>query len=182
MAIFLKKRPTKFFLPLYRRNMKISKEAWVAANATVLGHVEIEKEASIWFQAVLRAEQAKIKIEEGSNIQDHCVVHCSPGYDTIVEKGCTIGHGAILHGCHIEENVLVGMGAIVLNGARIAKNSIVAAGALVPQNKTFEEGVLILGSPAKAVRKLSEEEIEANKESAQEYIEMAKCYKADPMV
>ncbi len=159
--------------------MKINDNAWIAPNATIKGNVEIEANASIWFQSVLRAEHAKILIKKESNIQDHCIIHCDEGYDTIVSEGCTVGHGAILHGCTIEKNTLIGMGAIVLNGAKIKKNSIVAAGSLVPQNKEYEEGMLILGSPAKAIRKLTPEEIEANALSAAEYAELAKAYKKD---
>ena len=118
----------------------------------------------------------KIVIKKGTNIQENAVVHVDDDYETIIGEGVTVGHGAIVHGCTISDNVLIGMGSIILNGAKIGKNSIVGAGALVTQNKEFEEGVLILGNPAKAVRKLKQEEIDSIKESAKHYISLSKEY------
>lgn len=158
--------------------MHINTNAWIAPDACVKGHVEIESGASVWFQTVIRSEHANIRIGKNTNIQDRCVLHTDAHYDTIVEEGCTIGHGAILHGCHVHKNTLIGMGAIVLNGADIGKNSIVGAGSLVTSGKRFEEGMLIMGSPARAVRSLTEEEIEANRQNAAEYVALAAEYKA----
>lgn len=156
--------------------MYINQKAWIAPDATIRGNVDIEQNVSVWFQTVIRSEHAKVTIKENSNIQDRCVIHTDENYDTVIEKGCTIGHGAILHGCHVGENSLIGMGSIVLNGASIGKNSMVGAGSLVTQNKHFEDGMLIMGTPAKAIRPLTSEEIEANRKSASEYVELSKQY------
>jgi carbonic anhydrase/acetyltransferase-like protein (isoleucine patch superfamily) len=122
---------------------------------------------------VVRGDQAPISVDENSNIQDNCVVHVSKNYPVKIGKNVSIGHGAIIHGCTIEDNVLVGMGAIILNGAKISKNCLVGAGALVTENKEFPEGSLIIGSPAKAVRQLTEEQIKGIQENADEYIHLA---------
>ena len=133
----------------------INENAYVSESVDIIGDVKVEENVSIWFGARLRADMNKIVIGANSNIQENAVVHVDIESPVIIGKNVTIGHSAIIHGCNISNNVLVGMGSIILNNAKISKNSIVGAGALVTQGKEFEEGVLILGNPAKAVRKLS---------------------------
>ena len=141
----------------------INENAYVSESVDIIGDVKVEENVSIWFGARLRADMNKIVIGANSNIQENAVVHVDIESPVIIGENVTIGHSAIIHGCNISNNVLVGMGSIILNNAKISKNSIVGAGALVTQGKEFEEGVLILGNPAKAVRKLSEEEIKSIK-------------------
>ncbi len=128
---------------------------WIAPGAHVIGKVRIEEGASIWFGAVLRGDLEEILVGEGSNIQDGAVLHTDPGYPLTISPHCTIGHRAILHGCTIGENTLIGMGATLLNGAKIGRNSIVGANALVTEGKEFPDASLIVGCPAKLVRALS---------------------------
>ena len=149
----------------------INENAYVSESVDIIGDVKVEENVSIWFGARLRADMNKIVIGANSNIQENAVVHVDIESPVIIGENVTIGHSAIIHGCNISNNVLVGMGSIILNNAKISKNSIVGAGALVTQGKEFEEGVLILGNPAKAVRKLSEEEIKSIKRSADNYVE-----------
>lgn len=155
----------------------INENAYVSESVDIIGDVKVEENVSIWFGARLRADMNKIVIGANSNIQENAVVHVDIESPVIIGKNVTIGHSAIIHGCNISNNVLVGMGSIILNNAKISKNSIVGAGALVTQGKEFEEGVLILGNPAKAVRKLSEEEIKSIKRSADNYVALSKKYK-----
>ena len=155
----------------------IDDDVYISETAVIIGDVTINKEANVWFGAVIRGDEGAITIGEGTNIQENSVVHVDYGYDVSIGKGCTIGHGAIVHGCNIANNVLVGMGAIILNGAKIGNNTIIGAGSLITQNKEFEDGVLIIGNPAKAIRKLTEEEIESNKKSYLNYIELSKEFK-----
>ena len=132
------------------------------------------REVNIWYNAVLRGDDGAIVVGEGTNIQDCAVLH----EETTVGRGCTIGHGAIVHGCTVGDNTLVGMGAIILNGARVGSNCIVGAGALVTGKMDAPDGMMILGSPAKVVRPLTEAEIESNRASAQGYLEAARRYRA----
>ena len=155
----------------------INENAYVSESVDIIGDVKVEENVSIWFGARLRADMNKIVIGANSNIQENAVVHVDIESPVIIGENVTIGHSDIIHGCNISNNVLVGMGSIILNNAKISKNSIVGAGALVTQGKEFEEGVLILGNPAKAVRKLSEEEIKSIKRSADNYVALSKKYK-----
>ena len=155
----------------------INENAYVSESVDIIGDVKVEENVSIWFGARLRADMNMIVIGANSNIQENAVVHVDIESPVIIGENVTIGHSAIIHGCNISNNVLVGMGSIILNNAKISKNSIVGAGALVTQGKEFEEGVLILGNPAKAVRKLSEEEIKSIKRSADNYVALSKKYK-----
>lgn len=147
----------------------IAGDAFVAKNATVMGDVTLGAETSVYFGAVLRAEEAAITIGRGTNIQDNCVLHVDEGAPMSIGEGCTIGHGAILHGCTIGDNTLIGMGAIVLNHAQIGQNCLIAAGALVTQGAVIPDGSLVIGSPAKVKRPLTEEEIAGNRDSAEHY-------------
>lgn len=154
----------------------IDDSAFVAETADIIGDVTIEKNASIWYKAVLRGDDSKIIIGENSNVQDGTIVHC--GYDepVIIGKNVTIGHAAIIHGCKIGDNSLIGMGSTILDNAEIGEFTMVGAGSLVT-GKKFPSGVLLLGSPAKVVRELTEEERESLKKSALYYVEIGKKHK-----
>lgn len=152
---------------MIHRSVKIFEGAIVTKN------VEIDEKSSVWFNAVLRGDIEPIKVGKSSNVQDNCVLHSSADHPLEVGDFVSVGHSAVLHGCKVEENSLIGMNATVLNGAVIMKNSMVGAGALVTEGREFPEGSLILGVPAKAVRKLSEEEIKGIKDNAVHYVEMA---------
>jgi len=155
----------------------IDPSAFVAPGATVLGDVTIGADCGVFFGAVIRAEQDAVTIAADTNIQDNCVLHVDKGFPLTVGPGCTVGHGAILHGCTVGENTLIGMGAIVLNGAVIGRNCIVGAGALVPQNAVIPDGSLVIGCPAKVRRSVTEEDIAANRRSAAFYVEEGRKYK-----
>lgn len=147
---------------------------YIAQSADITGDVKLEKDSSVWYQAVLRADHDSISVGRGTNIQDGCVLHVDEGYPVQIGEYVTVGHGAILHGCSVGNNSLIGMGAIVLNGAVVGKNCIIGAGALVTQGTVIPDGMMALGSPAKVRRPLSEEEIRENEKSAMDYIACAK--------
>jgi carbonic anhydrase/acetyltransferase-like protein (isoleucine patch superfamily) len=129
---------------------------YLAPDAVLIGRVRIEAGASIWFTAVLRGDNEWISVGADSNVQDGCVLHTDPGFPLTIGAGCTIGHRAVLHGCTIGGNSLVGMGAVLLNGAKIGGNCVVGAGALVTEGKTFPDNSLIVGAPARSIRTLDE--------------------------
>lgn len=141
--------------------------------AKVIGDVTLADNVSVWHNAVIRADHEPISIGENSNVQDNCVLHVSKNHPVKVGKNVSIGHNATVHGCTIDDDVLIGMGSTILNGAHIPKNCLVGAGSLITENKTFPENSLIIGSPAKAVRELKEEEIKSIKENADEYVHLA---------
>ncbi len=155
----------------------IHPSVFVAPGAFVLGDVTLSEGSSVFFGAVIRSEYTSITVGRNSNIQDNCVLHTDPRQPLVIGQDVTVGHGAILHSCTIGDNSLIGMGAIVLNGACIGSNCIVAAGALIPQNAVIPDGSLVMGSPGKVRRPLTAEEIEANRRSAQGYVEKAAAYK-----
>jgi len=137
---------------------ELDQDSWVAASADVIGKVRLSRAASIWFGAVLRGDNEYISIGEGSNVQDGCVLHTDVGAPLNISRNCTIGHKAILHGCSIGEQSLIGMGAIVLNRAIIGARCLIGAHALIPEGKIIPDGSLVLGAPGKVARVLSEEE------------------------
>lgn len=145
--------------------------SWVAPDASLIGRIRLGRNVGIWFGAVLRGDNEPIEIGEDSNVQEQTVMHTDLGFPLKVGKGCTIGHRALLHGCTVGDNSLIGMGAIVLNGARIGANSLVGAGALVTEGKHFPDGSLIVGSPARVVRALDEAAIAGLRASAHHYVE-----------
>lgn len=153
---------------------RLSPQALMAENATAIGDVTAGPGASLWYGAVLRADQAPITVGEGSNIQDNAVVHVSPGFPAAIGKNVTVGHGAIVHGATVEDECIIGMGAILLNGCVIGKGSLVAAGALVTQGKVIPPGSLVMGSPAKVVRALTAQELAGGMASARTYLELAR--------
>ncbi len=146
---------------------------FIAPSADVVGDVVMGACSSIWYQAVLRGDGDPIRIGRCSNIQDGCILHTDKGYPIVIGDYVTIGHGAIIHGCTIGDNTLIGMGAIILNGAEIGKNCLIGAGALVTQGVKIPDGMMVLGSPAKVRRVLTSEEIEKNREAAEEYLNLS---------
>ena len=148
----------------------MAKTVYIAPDAVVTGDVVLEDKVNIWYGAVLRGDSGTITVGEGTNIQDRCILH----ERTTLGKNCTVGHGAIVHGCTIGDNTLVGMGAILLNGAVIGNNCIIGAGALVTGKIQAPDGSVILGSPAKVVKAATPEQIADNQHSAEHYIELAK--------
>ncbi|WP_424833652.1 gamma carbonic anhydrase family protein [Ruegeria sp.] len=145
---------TVYALGAYRP--QLHEDTWVAPDANLIGRVVMEQGSSVWFGSTIRAEHEEIRIGEGSNVQENCVMHIDPGYPLTIGRNCTIGHKVMLHGCTIGENTLIGMGAIVLNGAKIGKNCLIGAGALITEGKEIPDNSLVMGSPGKVVRQLDE--------------------------
>ncbi|MDX1403069.1 MAG: gamma carbonic anhydrase family protein [Woeseiaceae bacterium] len=152
---------------------------FVADTAAVIGRVKLGSCASIWFNAVVRGDNEWIVIGDRSNVQDGSVLHADEGVPLTLGKDVTVGHKAMLHGCTIGDNSLIGIGSIVLNHAKVGRNCIVGANSLLTENKEFPDGVLILGSPAKVLRELTDEEIRYNAWSAEHYVENARRFSAD---
>ncbi len=156
----------------------IHPSAFVAPGAVVRGEVHLAENSSVFYNAVLRGDRAPISIGEGTNIQDNCVVHVEYDLPVTVGKNVTVGHGAILHGCTIGDETLIGMGAIVLNGAQIGKSCLIGAGALVTQNAVIPDGCMAVGSPARVKRPLTPEEMDGLRRSAADYRQEAQACKA----
>lgn len=161
-------------MPLYRLDDHVPKTEegafWIAPDARVIGQVELGRDVGIWFGCVLRGDNEPIRIGARSNIQEMTMIHTDPGYPVEIGEGCTIGHRAIVHGCTIGDNSLIGMGAIVLNGAKIGRNCLIGAGALVSEGKEIPDGSLVMGVPGKVVRALDEEAIAGLGASADRYV------------
>ncbi len=155
----------------------IDKTVFIAESADIIGKVNIEKNANIWYNTVIRADEQSITIGENTNIQDGCVVHVGNDIPTVIGKNVTIGHKALIHGCTIGNNTLIGMGSIVLDGAKVGEYTLLGAGSLVPPGKEIPSGVLAMGSPAKIIRELSDIEKENIVKSALKYIETANNHK-----
>ena len=156
----------------------IHPSAFVAPGAVVRGEVHLAENSSVFYNAVLRGDRAPISIGEGTNIQDNCVVHVEYDLPVTVGKNVTVGHGAILHGCTVGDETLIGMGAIVLNGAQIGKGCLIGAGALVTQNAVIPDGCMAVGSPARVKRPLTPEEMDGLRQSAADYRQEAQACKA----
>ena len=163
---------------LENRTPLLKGDNFVAPNATLIGRVTLEAQASVWFNCVLRGDCDEIIVGEGSNIQDASVLHTDVGFQLRIGANCTIGHMVMLHGCEIGEGSLVGIKAVILNGSKIGRNSLVGAGTLIPERKTYPDGVLIMGTPGKVVRELSPQEIQGLQVNAQFYRENGKRYLA----
>lgn len=148
----------------------MAKTVYIAPDAVITGDVVLGENVSVWYGAVLRGDDGTITVGAGTNIQDRCVLH----EKTVLGKNCTVGHGAIVHGCTIGDNTLVGMGAVVLTGAVIGSNCVIGAGALVTGKTVAPDGSLLLGSPAKVVKPATAEQIEENRAGAAHYIELAR--------
>lgn len=154
----------------------IAKQHFIADNATLIGDVIIEENASVWFNVVIRADMDKITIGKNSNVQDGAILHVDKGYPLHIAENVTIGHKVMLHGCTIEENTLIGINAVILNGARIGKNCLIGANALVTENMVVPDGHMALGSPAKVIKPLDEKTIAMLKQSAEHYVENGQRY------
>jgi carbonic anhydrase/acetyltransferase-like protein (isoleucine patch superfamily) len=152
-------------------------QSWVAETAVLIGRVRLLSQASVWFNAVLRGDNEWIEVGERSQVQDNATLHTDPGYPLTIGSDCVIGHNVILHGCQIAANVLIGMGAIMMNGVRIGTGSIVGAGAIIPEGKEFPEFSLIVGAPARVVRRLDESSAKSIAASADNYVRRWKSYR-----
>ena len=150
---------------------------WIAPNASVIGEVNLERDVSIWFNAILRADNEPITIGEGSNVQDGAIIHTDPGYACNIGKKVTVGHMAMLHGCSIGDGSLIGIGSVVLNGAKIGKNCIIGSKALVTEGMDVPDGSMVLGIPGKIKKTLTEEEQSVVPLGADHYIDNYKKYK-----
>ena len=164
------------FYDLEDKKPKNSGENCVAPNAVIIGDVTLEKNTSIWFNVTLRGDIENIHIGEGSNVQDGSVLHTDPGYPLKIGKNVTIGHLVMLHGCTIGDNSLIGIGAGILNNAKIGNNCVIGAKSLITENKEIPDNSLVVGSPGRVIRKLTEEEVKAVKENAIRYQENWKKY------
>jgi carbonic anhydrase/acetyltransferase-like protein (isoleucine patch superfamily) len=168
-------------MPIYELDgakPEIAADCWIAPDAVLIGKVRLLQGANIWFGAVLRGDNEWITIGPNSNVQDHSILHADPGQPVTIGGGVTIGHRVIVHSALVGDHSLIGMGAILLNRARIGGRSLVGAGALVTEDKQFDDGKMILGSPAKAVRDLTSEQISALEISAAIYVANARRYAA----
>lgn len=157
---------------------RIASSAFVAETATIIGRVTLDEQSSVWYGAVLRGDECAITVGKGSNIQDNAVLHGNSaiGADVVIGEYVTVGHGAIIHGCRIGDETLIGMGATVLNGAVIGKRCVIGAGALIKENAVIPDGSLVVGVPGRIVRALSSEQAEGNRRLAEEYIALAEEY------
>ena len=156
--------------------LAISKTAFVAETAVLIGNVEVKEKASVWYGAVLRGDKGRITVCEKANVQDNAVVHSGPGEDVFIGEGVTIGHGAIVHGCSIGKYSLVGMGAIILSKAIVGEHCIIGAGAVVKEGDSIPAGSLVVGVPGKAVKQLTADQIKGIEENADEYVELSRKY------
>jgi len=150
---------------------------FIAYDATLVGSIVLESNVNVWFKVVIRADNDQVTIGEGTNIQDGSVLHVDPGYPMNLARRVTIGHKVMLHGCTIGEGTLVGINSVVMNGARIGRSSLIGANTLIPEGKEIPDGVLVLGSPGKVVRKLKQEEKDHLLKIAQGYIDRSRFYK-----
>ena len=161
------------------KSPQVADDAWVAPGSHVIGDIVLEERTSIWFGTTLRGDNERITIGAGSNVQENSVLHTDMGFPLHVGAGCTIGHKAMLHGCTIGENTLIGMGATVLNGAVIGKNCLIGAGALITEGKQIPDGSLVVGAPGRVVRALDDDVIQGLRASALNYQENAARFARD---
>ena len=162
-------------IPFQDKTPVVDSDAFVADNASVIGDVEIGRDSSVWFGAVIRGDHAPIRIGQGTSIQDNCVLHCEPGRPMQIGSNVTVGHSAVVHCSEVGDNVLIGMGAILLDGAKIGANSIVGAGAVVKENAVIPENSMVVGVPGKIIRTLEGEQIEERKKTSP-YVALSKKY------
>lgn len=154
----------------------ISKSAFVAETAVVLGNVDIKDEASVWYGAVLRGDEGKITVDRKANVQDGAVVHSGPGEDVFIGEGVTVGHGAIIHGCTIGRYSLIGMGAVVLSRSVVGDHCVIGAGAVVKEGDRIPDGSLIVGVPGKVIKQLTPDQMKAIEANCDEYVELSRKY------
>ena len=156
---------------------EIKEDVFIAEGSKIIGNVVIKKGASIWFNTIIRGDIDSIKIGQNTNVQENSTLHIDKGIPLNIGDNVTIGHGAVLHGCTVNNNCIVGMGSTVLNNAEIGENTIIGAGALIPEGKEIPPGSLVLGVPGKVVRDLKEDEINKIKKSAEHYHQLARRYR-----
>ena len=170
-------------MPLYsigeRRVTLLGKDHFIAPDATLVGDITLESAASIWFQVVIRAENDKITIGEGSNVQDGSVLHVDPGYPLTIGRNVSVGHKAMLHGCIIGDGSLIGINSVILNGAKIGKGVLIGANSLIAEGKEIPDGVLVLGSPGRVVRELTQEQRDGVIKVAHGYVERGRNYNSN---
>ncbi|HRC61234.1 conserved hypothetical protein [Candidatus Propionivibrio aalborgensis] len=169
-------------MPIYKlgnHTPQIDPQCWIAPNATVIGQVHLARNVSIWWNSTLRGDKDLISIGENSNIQDGSVLHTDPGIHLTVGRNVTVGHMVMLHGCTVGDGALIGIGSILLNRSVIGKHSLVGANSLIPEGKVFPERVLIVGSPGKVVRELTDEEVAGLPGSAERYVENWQRYREE---
>lgn len=164
---------------LGEQEVRAEGDYWVADSAAVVGKVLLQKDASVWFNAVLRGDNELITIGEGSNVQDGSVLHTDPGYPLTIGAHVTVGHKVMLHGCEIGEGSLIGINSVVLNGAKIGKNCLIGANALITEGKEIPDNSMVLGSPGKVVKTLSQEQAAGIRMGAKHYVENAKRFRAE---
>lgn len=169
---------TALIVPFGGRAPVVDESAFVAPNATLIGRVSLGPESSVFYGAVLRGDTDQITLGAGSNLQDNVVVHCDVGIPTMIGSGVSVGHGAVVHGCTIEDDCLIGMGATVMNGAVIGAGSLVAGGAVVLEGTVVPPRSLVAGVPAKVRREISSDELDAIKANARHYVELSRAHKA----
>jgi carbonic anhydrase/acetyltransferase-like protein (isoleucine patch superfamily) len=157
---------------------EIDSSVFIAPGAQLIGNIKIGKESSVWFNSVLRGDNAPIVIGERSNIQDGCILHVDPTVPLAIGNDVTVGHNVILHGCKIEDGALIGMGSIVMNHAVIGEQVLIAAGTLIPQGKIIPPRTLVMGNPGKVVRELSDKDLEMLRLSAEHYVAQSRRYLA----
>ena len=156
---------------------RIHPSAYVFDNAVIIGDVDIGPHVSVWPGVTIRGDKAKIVIAEGSNVQEHAVLHADPGHPLRIDRNCTIGHGVVLHGCTLGSHTVVGIGAVLLNGVHVGDDCLIAAGSLLSAGPRYASGSLIAGSPAKVLMGLSESDIRNLRDTATEYQELAAAYR-----
>jgi carbonic anhydrase/acetyltransferase-like protein (isoleucine patch superfamily) len=164
---------------LGERKVVCKGDHWIAGNATVIGSVVLENNASVWFNCVVRADHDTITIGENSQLQDGCVVHVDSGFPVVLGRNVSVGHMATLHGCTIGDGTLIGIKAVILNGARIGKNCLIGANTLITEGKEIPDGSLVIGSPGKVVRQLEEHEIKFILDAAEQYSRDFKWYRKE---
>jgi carbonic anhydrase/acetyltransferase-like protein (isoleucine patch superfamily) len=160
-------------------NLPAKGEGWIAPNAVLIGNVRLGRDASIWFGAVLRADDDIIEIGARSNVQDGCVLHVDPGYPLTIGEDCTIGHRVMLHGCTIGNNTLVGMSSTILNGAKIGRNCLIGANTLITENKEIPDNSLVMGAPGRVVRQIDEAAMHSLSEGAALYVRRWRRYEQE---
>ena len=162
----------------FKKNIPtLHKDSWVASNSVLIGKVILKKDANVWFNVVLRGDIEPIIIGERSNVQDGSVFHTDPGCPLTLGKGVTVGHLVMLHGCEVGDDTLIGIGSTILNKTKIGKNCIIGAHTLITENKIIPDRSLVLGSPGKVIRQVTDKEVEEIKENAKHYVENYKKYK-----
>ena len=158
------------------RPQQVHPSVFVGQGVVIVGNVRLGEESSVWFNSTLRADTTPVTVGAGSNIQEGCILHADPGFPAIIGDGVTIGHGVVVHGAKVGDNSLIGIRAVLLNGVIVGENCVVGANSLLTQGKEFPAGSLILGSPAKVIRLLTSTEIEANRLTAQTYVERSRAF------